>query len=91
MNVHTHYIFAEEAPFRIRLLVYSGLSYQASSFSSKQSFLSVSNVTPITLEVYLPCLYTVSEVGWPASFFDRFFPVLGRSFGLGALGIFQCL
>jgi hypothetical protein len=24
-------------------------------------------------------------------FFDRFFPVLGPSFGLGALGIFQCL
>ncbi|KAH7929636.1 hypothetical protein BV22DRAFT_1109755 [Leucogyrophana mollusca] len=33
----------------------------------------------------------LSEVGWPAAFFDRFFPVLGPSFGLGALGIFQGL
>ncbi|KAI0784399.1 hypothetical protein C8Q75DRAFT_780028 [Abortiporus biennis] len=33
----------------------------------------------------------MSEIGWPAVFFDKFFPVLGSSFGLGALGIFQCL
>jgi len=33
----------------------------------------------------------LSEVGWPSAFFARFFPVLGRDFGLGALGIIQCL
>jgi len=33
----------------------------------------------------------LAEVGWPAVFFERYFPVLGRSFGLGALGIFQGL
>lgn len=33
----------------------------------------------------------LSEFGWPAAFFDRFFPVLGQDFGLGALGIIQCL
>lgn len=33
----------------------------------------------------------LSEVEWPMSFFDRFFPVLGSQFGLGALGIFECL
>lgn len=32
-----------------------------------------------------------SEVSWPMSFFDKFFPVLGTKFGLGALGIFQAL
>ncbi|KAJ6559225.1 hypothetical protein DFH09DRAFT_1247999 [Mycena vulgaris] len=32
----------------------------------------------------------LSEVGWKA-FFDRFFPVLGKDFGLGALGIIECL
>ncbi|PCH37677.1 hypothetical protein WOLCODRAFT_160952 [Wolfiporia cocos MD-104 SS10] len=32
-----------------------------------------------------------SEMGWPAAFFERFFPVLGESFGLGPLGIFECL
>jgi len=32
-----------------------------------------------------------AEIGWPSPFFDRFFPVLGRDFGLGALGIFQAL
>ncbi|KAG6817770.1 hypothetical protein H0H87_003178 [Tephrocybe sp. NHM501043] len=33
----------------------------------------------------------VSEIGWPAEFFDLYFPVLGQGFGLGALGIFQSL
>jgi hypothetical protein len=33
----------------------------------------------------------MSEFGWPSAFFDRFFPVLGQDFGLGALGIIQCL
>ncbi len=33
----------------------------------------------------------MSECSWPMPFFDRFFPVLGSNFGLGALGIFQCL
>lgn len=33
----------------------------------------------------------LSEVGWPLAFFDRFFPVLGSNFGLGPLGVFQCL
>jgi len=33
----------------------------------------------------------LSECSWPTPFFDRFFPVLGSNFGLGALGIFQCL
>jgi len=33
----------------------------------------------------------MSEFGWPSTFFDRFFPVLGQDFGVGALGIMQCL
>jgi hypothetical protein len=33
----------------------------------------------------------LSELGWPSSFFNRFFPVLGKDFGLGALGVIQCL
>ncbi|KAN0133664.1 hypothetical protein V8E53_008388 [Lactarius tabidus] len=33
----------------------------------------------------------LSEVSWPMAFFDRFFPVLGSEFGLGALGVFQTL
>lgn len=32
----------------------------------------------------------MSEIGWPMSFFDTYFPVLGSNFGTGALGIFQC-
>ena len=38
-----------------------------------------------------PSNCSVSECGWPAPFFDRFFPVLGSDFGLGPLGIFQGL
>jgi len=33
----------------------------------------------------------LSEISWPMVFFDRFFPVLGSDFGLGALGVFQGL
>lgn len=36
-------------------------------------------------------ILVLSEIGWPAAFFDRFFPVLGRDFGVGALGVIQCL
>jgi hypothetical protein len=32
-----------------------------------------------------------SEISWPQAFFNSFFPVLGKEFGLGALGIFECL
>ena len=33
----------------------------------------------------------LSECSWPMSAFDRFFPVLGSTFGLGPLGVFECL
>jgi hypothetical protein len=33
----------------------------------------------------------ISELGWFTPFFDKFFPVLGKDFGLGATGLFQCL
>ncbi|KAI0647571.1 hypothetical protein C8Q79DRAFT_635898 [Trametes meyenii] len=43
------------------------------------------------LIIFQVIVLILSEVGWPAAFFARFFPVLGPDFGLGALGIFQCL
>jgi len=33
----------------------------------------------------------LSEFGWPEEFFNRFFPVLGPNFGLGPLGVMECL
>jgi len=33
----------------------------------------------------------LSEFGWPSAFFNRFFPVLGKDFGVGALGVIECL
>jgi len=33
----------------------------------------------------------LSEIGWPAKLFSRFIPVLGKTFGLGPLGVIQCL
>lgn len=51
-------------------------------------FWAVINRILILFEVIMLIL---SEVGWPAAFFNHFFPVLGRDFGLGPLGIFQCL
>jgi hypothetical protein len=43
------------------------------------------------LIIFQVVLLILSEIGWPLSFFNRFFPVLGSDFGLGALGIMQCL
>ncbi|KAL0946452.1 hypothetical protein HGRIS_012675 [Hohenbuehelia grisea] len=43
------------------------------------------------LIIFQVIILIFSEVSWPIKFFDRFFPVLGSNFGLGALGIFQCL
>ncbi|KAJ6501976.1 hypothetical protein C8R45DRAFT_1209629 [Mycena sanguinolenta] len=48
-------------------------------------------VVATLLIIFQVIILLLSELGWPAVFFDRFFPVLGRDFGLGALGIFQCL
>lgn len=33
----------------------------------------------------------LSEIGWPSAFFQKFFPVLGNEFGVGALGVIECL
>lgn len=43
------------------------------------------------LIIFQVVILFLSEIGWPSPFFDRFFPVLGSGFGLGALGIFQGL
>ncbi|RDB22144.1 hypothetical protein Hypma_010638 [Hypsizygus marmoreus] len=43
------------------------------------------------LIIFQTVVLLLSEIGWPSAFFDRYFPVLGTGFGLGALGIFQCL
>ena len=32
-----------------------------------------------------------SEIGWPSSLFEMYFPVLGKDFGLGATGLIQSL
>ena len=52
-------------------------------------------VVLVFLVVIFPLVIVIvlilSEVGWPAAFFRTYFPVLGPDFGLGALGIFQCL
>ena len=43
------------------------------------------------LIIFQVVVLILSEIGWPLSFFNRFFPVLGSDFGLGALGVMQCL
>jgi hypothetical protein len=69
--------------------VFSGLLLQLSLLSSRLSSCSVSS--PLVHRNSQLTSYPVSEISWPMSFFDRFFPVLGSQFGLGALGIFQGL
>lgn len=43
------------------------------------------------LIVFQVIVLIMSEFGWPSKFFNRYFPVLGKDFGLGALGVIQCL
>ncbi|KAF7295620.1 hypothetical protein MIND_01102100 [Mycena indigotica] len=48
-------------------------------------------VVATLLIIFQVIILLLSELSWPMVFFDRFFPVLGSNFGLGALGIFQAL
>ncbi|KAF8811275.1 hypothetical protein BYT27DRAFT_6462146 [Phlegmacium glaucopus] len=41
--------------------------------------------------IFQTIILFLSEISCSMAFFDRFFPVLGSSFGLGVLGLFQCL
>jgi len=43
------------------------------------------------LIIFQAVVLILSEIGFPAAFFNRFFPVLGKDFGLGALGVMQML
>lgn len=41
--------------------------------------------------IFQTVVLILSEIGWPSAFFNTYFPVLGREFGLGALGLIQML
>lgn len=43
------------------------------------------------LVIWQAIVCILSEFGWPTVFFESFFPILGPDFGLGALGVIQCL
>jgi len=43
------------------------------------------------LIIFQVIVLILSELSWPQVFFNSYFPVLGKDFGLGALGIFECL
>lgn len=48
-------------------------------------------VTNRLLIIFQVMFLFVSEIGLFSKFFDTYFPVLGSDFGLGALGVFECL
>ena len=41
--------------------------------------------------IFQAVVLILSEIGFPSAFFNRYFPVLGKNFGLGALGLIQML
>jgi len=41
--------------------------------------------------IFQAIVLVLSEIGFPSSFFARFFPILGKNFGLGPLGLIQML
>ena len=64
------------------------LSYSTVPNEPAGEFWAVLNLLLIICQVIALIL---SEIGWPVAFFNRFFPVLGSDFGLGPLGVMQCL
>jgi hypothetical protein len=67
---------------------YLFLSYSTVPNQPAGEFWAVLNLLLIIFQVVALIL---SEIGWPMKFFNRFFPVLGSDFGLGPLGVMQCL
>jgi len=41
--------------------------------------------------IFQTVVLILSELGYPAKYFDKYFPVLGKNFGVGALGLIQML
>lgn len=78
-------------PFHIRTQRVAHAPFHSGSTVPNQpagAFWAVLNRLLIIFQVIV---LIMSEVGWPAAFFSRFFPILGNEFGLGALGVIQCL
>lgn len=64
------------------------LSYSTVPNEPAGEFWAILNLLLIIFQVMALIL---SEIGWPMAFFNRFFPVLGSEFGLGPLGVIECL
>jgi hypothetical protein len=43
------------------------------------------------LIIFQVIVLLLSELGFPSAFFKTYFPILSDDFGLGALGVAQCL
>ncbi|KAF5329653.1 hypothetical protein D9619_008922 [Psilocybe cf. subviscida] len=67
------------------------MDYIAGSTVPNQSAGAFWAVLNRLLIIFQTVVLILSEFGFPARFFDRFFPILGRGFGLGALGLIQML
>jgi hypothetical protein len=66
----------------------SSHSYSTVPNEPAGEFWAVLNLLLIIFQILALIL---SEIGWPMEFFNRYFPVLGSDFGLGPLGVIQCL
>jgi hypothetical protein len=66
----------------------SFLSYSTVPNEPAGEFWAVLNLLLIIFQILALIL---SEIGWPMEFFNRYFPVLGSEFGLGPLGVIECL
>ena len=73
------YLYQDPHPF---------LSYSTVPNEPAGEFWAILNLLLIIFQILALIL---SEIGWPVEFFNRFFPVLGSDFGLGPLGVIECL
>jgi len=71
-----------------RLIISALLSNSTVPNQPAGEFWAVLNRLLIIAQIFVLIL---SEVGYPEKFFNRFFPVLGPNFGLGPLGVMECL
>jgi len=66
----------------------SSFSYSTVPNQPAGEFWAILNLLFIIFQVIALIL---SDMGWFMAFFNRFFPVLGSDFGLGPLGVIECL
>lgn len=87
-NFDTDYIMYVHTP---RIICSFSIGFNRGSTVPNQPAGAFWAVLNRLLIIFQAVILILSELGFPSVLFERFFPVLGKNFGLGALGLMQML